>query len=50
MFPGAIDSTVADIWRMVWSENISIIVMLTNLVEIGKVIIYVQSFPICVFV
>lgn len=40
---GAIDGTVTDIWRMIWSENITTIVMLTNLVELGKVIHVILS-------
>lgn len=31
------DETVTDFWRMVWSENVNTIVVLTNLEENGVV-------------
>ncbi|XP_053398634.1 uncharacterized protein LOC123556442 isoform X2 [Mercenaria mercenaria] len=33
---GALETTVEDIWRMVWSKQISVIVMLTNCFELGR--------------
>ncbi|XP_066015608.1 receptor-type tyrosine-protein phosphatase F isoform X2 [Pocillopora verrucosa] len=33
---GPTSTTIADFWRMVWQENSFTIVMLTNLVELGK--------------
>ena len=34
---GPQNSTINDFWKMVWQENVTQIVMLTNLMENGKV-------------
>ena len=34
---GPKENTVNDFWRMVWQQNVTHIVMLTNLMEHGKV-------------
>lgn len=36
-FIGPVHETVYDFWRMVWQEQSACIVMVTNLVEVGRV-------------
>ena len=36
-FPGPKEHNVKDMWRMIWQQNINTIVMVTNMVEQGKV-------------
>ena len=35
---GPTENVIGDFWLMIWQENITIIVMLTNLIENDKVI------------
>ena len=34
---GPIGDTMPDFWRMVWEKNVSIVVMLTGIIERGRV-------------
>lgn len=36
-FAGPMQETIYDFWRMVWHENTASIIMVTNLVEVGRV-------------
>ncbi len=50
---GPIAETVGDFWRLVWEENVRVIIMLTNTSEKGKVCgvgvcAACDSVPLCV--
>lgn len=44
---GPMQETVFDFWRMVWQENTAAIIMVTNLVEVGRVGVNYASTPHC---
>lgn len=37
LFAGPKDNTVSEFWRMLWEQNVPIIVMVTNVMEGGRV-------------
>ena len=47
--PGPMQETVRDFWRMVWQENSASIVMVTNLVEVGRVSSYIPLADWCMW-
>lgn len=44
---GPMQETMFDFWRMVWQENTAAIIMVTNLVEVGRVGVDCASTPRC---
>ena len=39
--PGPVPATVADFWKMIWDQRISIVVMLTRTMEGTKVCVHI---------